>query len=52
MTQAPVDLLPASREITIRDLLTHTAGLVTVNGLVAQRPARPWPLTPTDTLAS
>jgi Tol biopolymer transport system component len=32
--------------------LTHTAGLVTVNGLVARRPVRPWPLTPTDTLAS
>ena len=50
--QAPVESVPASREITIRDLLTHTAGLVTVNGLVAQRPVRPWPLTPTDTLAS
>lgn len=50
--QAPVESVPASREITIRDLLTHTAGLVTVNGLVARRPVRPWPLTPTDTLAS
>jgi CubicO group peptidase (beta-lactamase class C family) len=52
VNQAPVDSVPAAREITIRDLLTHTAGLVTVTGLVAQRPVRPWPLTPTDTLAS
>ena len=50
--QAPVEPVPASREITIRDLLTHTAGLVTVNGLVAQRPVRPWPLASTDALAS
>jgi CubicO group peptidase (beta-lactamase class C family) len=33
MKMVPVDPVPASREITIRDLLTHTAGLVTVNGL-------------------
>ena len=41
--EAPVESVPASREITIRDPLTHTAGLVTVNGLVAQRPVWPRP---------
>ena len=48
---AQVDSVPASREITIRDLLTHTAGLLTVSGLGLQSP-RPWPLAPTDTLRS
>jgi CubicO group peptidase (beta-lactamase class C family) len=50
--QPPVPAVPASREMTIRDLLTHTAGLLTASGAAAQRPARPWPLAPADTLAS
>jgi CubicO group peptidase (beta-lactamase class C family) len=49
--RARVNSVPASREITIQDLLTHTAGLLTVSGLGLQSP-RPWPLAPTDTLAS
>jgi len=50
--QAQVDSVPASREITIRDLLTHTAGLLTVSGLGAQQSARLTARAPTDTLPS
>ena len=50
--RAPVDSVPASREITIRDLLTHTAGLLTVTGLGAQQSAQLTAKAPTDTLRS
>ena len=42
--------VPANREITIRDLMTHTAGLVT-NGPGAREAARLAPRNTTDTLA-
>ncbi len=41
--------VPASREITIRDLLTHTSGLV--SGGISAREAAKDPRKPTDTLA-
>lgn len=44
-------LVPAHREITIRDLLTHTSGLVS-GGLGAREAAKSNPRTQTDTLAS
>ncbi len=44
-------LAPAWREITIRDLLTHTSGLIS-GGIGAREAARSTPKTPTDTLAS
>lgn len=50
--QAQVDSVPASREITIRDLLTHTAGLLTVSGLGAQPSAQLPARAPTNTLSS
>jgi CubicO group peptidase (beta-lactamase class C family) len=45
-------LVPAGREVTIRDLLTHTSGLA--SGVAESRDAPPkdWPAGPTDTLAS
>jgi CubicO group peptidase (beta-lactamase class C family) len=45
------DLVPAAREITVRDLLTHTSGLMSggVSGSVQQRVA---PRGPDDTLAN
>jgi len=42
--------VPANREITIRDLMTHTAGLVT-SGPGAREAARIAPRNPNDTLA-
>jgi CubicO group peptidase (beta-lactamase class C family) len=42
--------VPANREITVRDLMTHTAGLVT-NGPGAREAARIAPRNATDTLA-
>src|ERR1035437_9509039 len=44
-------LAPAFREITIRDLLTHTSGLIS-GGIGAREAAKSTPKTPTDTLAS
>jgi CubicO group peptidase (beta-lactamase class C family) len=44
----PYDVISAQREITIRDLLTHTSGLVSGGPGAAAAPMR----TPTDTLAS
>ncbi|MEO8595161.1 MAG: serine hydrolase domain-containing protein [Candidatus Solibacter sp.] len=44
-------LEPAYREITVRDLLTHTSGLVS-GGPGAREVARAMPRTPADTLAS
>jgi CubicO group peptidase (beta-lactamase class C family) len=44
------DLITASREITIRDLLTHTSGLVS-GGLGTSQVARLAPRGPADTLA-
>lgn len=45
------DLVPAAREITVRDLLTHTSGLMSagVSGLVQNQVA---PRGPNDTLAN
>ena len=45
------DVVSASREITIRDLLTHTSGLVS-GGLGASVAAKLAPRAPTDTLAT
>jgi CubicO group peptidase (beta-lactamase class C family) len=45
-------LVPAYREITVRDLLTHTAGLATRGGLGAKELPRLAPKAPDDTLAS
>ncbi|RPH54131.1 MAG: class C beta-lactamase-related serine hydrolase [Acidobacteria bacterium] len=45
------DLVSASREITIRDLLTHTSGLVS-GGLGASVAGKLAPRAPTDTLAT
>ncbi len=44
-------LVPAYREITVRDLLTHTSGLVS-GGLGAKEVPRIAPKGPTDTLAT
>ncbi|MGC4053470.1 MAG: serine hydrolase domain-containing protein [Paludibaculum sp.] len=44
-------LVPAYREITVRDLLTHTSGLVS-GGLGAREAARTNPKQPNDTLAT
>ena len=44
-------LVPASREITIRDLLTHTSGLIS-GGIGAREAAKLNLKTPTDTLAT
>ncbi len=44
-------LEPAYREITVRDLLTHTSGLMS-GGLGAREGARIAPKSPTDTLAT
>lgn len=46
---APFDTVAAAREITIRDLLTHTSGLV--SGPVSNREARKVALTGRETLA-
>ena len=43
--------VPASREITVRDLMTHTAGLVS-RGAGAQEASRVAPRHPSDNLAS
>lgn len=45
------DAVSANREITVRDLLTHTSGLVS-GGLGASAADRLAPRTPTDTLAT
>jgi CubicO group peptidase (beta-lactamase class C family) len=45
---APTDLVTANRDITVRDLLTHTSGLMSGGPGNAQAPQR----TPTDTLAT
>lgn len=45
---APVDVVTATRDITVRDLLTHTSGLMSGGPGNAQAPQR----TPTDTLAT
>src|SRR5687767_4235414 len=44
----PIDVVTASRDITVRDLLTHTSGLMSGGPGNAQAPQR----TPTDTLAT
>ena len=44
-------LVPAYREITIRDLLTHTSGLMS-GGIGAREAARSTPKSPNETLAS
>jgi CubicO group peptidase (beta-lactamase class C family) len=44
-------LEPATREITVRDLLTHTSGLMS-GGLGAREGAKTTPKLPTDTLAT
>ena len=44
-------LEPARREITVRDLLTHTSGLMS-GGLGAREGAKTTPKLPTDTLAT
>ncbi len=51
--QAPpeFDLVPAAREITVRDLLTHTSGLMSAGVSVAEQ-ARLVPRSPNDTLAN
>jgi CubicO group peptidase (beta-lactamase class C family) len=45
---APVDVVTATRDITIRDLLTHTSGLMSGGLGNSQAPQR----TPTDTLST
>jgi CubicO group peptidase (beta-lactamase class C family) len=45
---APIDVVTAGRDITVRDLLTHTSGLMSGGPGNAQAPQR----TPTDTLAT
>jgi CubicO group peptidase (beta-lactamase class C family) len=42
--------VPAEREITVRDLLTHTSGLM--SGTISSFAGRPFAATPTDTLAT
>src|SRR6188474_2569535 len=49
--EAPYDLVPASRAITIGDLLKHGSGLVS-GGVGASAANRIAPRTPTDTLAT
>jgi CubicO group peptidase (beta-lactamase class C family) len=50
-TPPEIYTVPADREITIRDLLTHTSGLM--SGGIAQMTAQPMALrTPSDTLAT
>jgi CubicO group peptidase (beta-lactamase class C family) len=44
-------LVPAYREITIRDLLTHTSGLMS-GGIGAREGLKTFPKTPADTLAT
>jgi CubicO group peptidase (beta-lactamase class C family) len=45
------DLVPAAREITIKDLLTHTSGLMS-GGVSGAEQARLVPRSPNDTLAT
>jgi CubicO group peptidase (beta-lactamase class C family) len=45
---APIDVVTAARDITVRDLLTHTSGLMSGGPGNGQAPQR----TPTDTLAT
>jgi CubicO group peptidase (beta-lactamase class C family) len=45
------DLVPAAREITVRDLLTHTSGLMSA-GVSGAEQARLAPRSPNDTLAN
>jgi len=45
------DLVPAAREITVRDLLTHTSGLMST-GVSGAEQARLAPRSPSDTLAN
>ena len=45
------DLVPATREITVRDLLTHTSGLMSA-GVSGAEQARLAPRSPNDTLAN
>jgi CubicO group peptidase (beta-lactamase class C family) len=45
------DLVPAAREITVRDLLTHTSGLMSA-GVSGAEQARVAPRSPNDTLAN
>jgi CubicO group peptidase (beta-lactamase class C family) len=46
-----VQLVPAEREITVRDLLTHTSGLGSGGIGMRQGPEIPWPNAPGETLA-
>src|SRR5262245_35143553 len=45
------DLVPAAREITVKDLLTHTSGLMS-GGVSGTEQARLAPRSPSDTLAN
>src|SRR5436190_22639854 len=45
------DLVPAAREITVRDLLTHTSGLMS-GGVSGSEQAKLAPRSPNDTLAN
>src|SRR5262245_14185496 len=45
------DLVPAAREITVRDLLTHTSGLMSA-GVSGSEQAKLAPRNPSDTLAN
>ncbi len=47
----PFDLVPAAREITVRDLLTHTSGLMS-GGVSGAEQTRVAPRGPNDTLAN
>jgi CubicO group peptidase (beta-lactamase class C family) len=47
-----VQTVPPHRQITIRDLLTHTSGIVTDVGTISNREAAKIPRQPTDTLAN
>jgi CubicO group peptidase (beta-lactamase class C family) len=48
-----VEFVKVEREITIRDLLTHTSGLVSGGpGLRKAPPGLSWPTSPKETLAS
>jgi CubicO group peptidase (beta-lactamase class C family) len=49
-TETPFYTMPAAREITVRDLLTHTSGFV--SGGVSASEAAKNPRKPTDTLAT
>ena len=46
-----VRLVPAERDITIRDLLTHTSGLGSDGIGTRHGPKIPWPIAPGETLA-